>query len=276
MKPHIALIQCVLIVLAVSGALVSPRVIYTTGEREYDRSGFISEDRLAQWYPPIQGANAADDYLRAIRGVLSSNELFSYPELVYVELPVSGHPWSTEQTAMARKLITMAQPVLDHLDHAMQIDACRFPARLEKDGRLSLNGHHVGLRHCARLLTVVAIVEAHDGRVDQAVRRVEQIGRLADIVAEEPDSIAIAVSCGFRQRACVLAQWLIRTYPLSGDELALIERSLPEQVNLPRWYIEERIENSASPGLRRIVRKTGVQAAALRTLLAHTELRLKR
>jgi len=276
MKPYIALTQCVLIVLAVSGALVSPRVIYTSGEREYDRNGFVNDQRLARWYRPIQGENAADYYLQAIRGVLNNPDLSAHPDLLYVELPDSGHPWSSDQTASARELASSARPVLDNLDRATRINVCRFPVCHEGDGRLNLNRQHVGLRRCVRLLTAVAIVEAHDGRVEEAVRRVVQIGRLADVVAQEPDLIAIPVSCGIRSKACDLARWLIHTYPLSDEDLARIADSLPDQTGLPRWYVDEAIHSVASPGVERVASEMGKQVDALRRLIVRAKSESKR
>ncbi len=94
-----------------------------------------------------------------------------------------------EVMAKARTLVAKYKAVVPVIDQAVGKPKCRFPVKWE-DGYNAMFPHCAKLRRLSRLLSAVAVVDAYDGRVDDALHAVELNMKMSDSLKEEPTVIS--------------------------------------------------------------------------------------
>ncbi len=111
----------------------------------------------------------------------------------------SGHPEMAWEALS--ELTTRAAPALDEVNLALQADYLDYSLDYRQGPALLLM-HLAPLKSCAQFLTSATIVALHNGQLDQAIRHLHSLLRLAQLQAQEPLPISQMV-----RRATLLMAW---------------------------------------------------------------------
>ncbi len=137
---------------------------------------------LAQYHRPPEGVpNAADTYMRAFAAFVPPTDLADLPSWIPTRLPQRGAPLPERMAKAISECQAANEGCLALLHEAADIEHCRYDwdySRLWP--YLSVVGD------CARLLQAKALLCAHRGQVEDAIRCVKDGLRLGEALRRQP------------------------------------------------------------------------------------------
>ena len=134
---------------------------------------------------PIPDAeNGAIIYEKAFKKISIINKPI-YEGTYYFDIISTKHRNDPKAWERARKAVMEHRDVFTLIEKAAAMPQCRFKISW-KDGAYTLLPHFVKLRELTRLLAVKAIIDAKDGRTDQALSSINLIFSLRDSIKDEP------------------------------------------------------------------------------------------
>ncbi len=137
--------------------------------------------------------------------------------------------WSEVNSAarMYRQVIPLVQEALSR-------PKCQFPVKWET-GPSATFAHLSHLRNLTRILSALAVIDAHDGKLDEAYQKLSLAFRVAKAAKDEPIVISTLVTISCTQTANGALQAVVKYGPPSSSALQELEGLLRDTDYRPQW-----------------------------------------
>ena len=172
--------------------------------------------------------NAADTFIDSF----SSYEIWGgeekrklLPVVGLAKLPLRTEPLTEETKALVTRYIADNQQALELLHKGAAIEHSRYHVDLSK-GLEALNLDFSNIRHGARLLKLEAILDAENGKPEQAAGSITSAFGLARSLSKEPMLVSQLVRIACQELAVSTLERAVNRTEFSDEQLADLSRTL--------------------------------------------------
>ncbi len=250
---------CVLASLVVIGLVIGAFVLWRFHWRGRVRAelqairdaGYpVTPEELDASYAWPVGDNAADVYLEAFAAYAepSDEDDELLPIVGTAELPARGQPLPEGMKEAIKRHVSANNEALDLLHEAAEIEGSRYPIDLTRGLNTLLRHRGGGVRRCARLLALDALMHAEEGNAEMATRSVQSSLALARSFSQEPLWISQLFRIACEWISVESLERVLNRTELTEDQTAALGRAMREAEDpeaLRRVFAGERCVGSS-------------------------------
>lgn len=196
---------------------------------------------------PESAENAADTFIDSF----SSYEKWGgeekrklLPVVGLAQLPLRTEPLTEETKALVTRYIADNQQALELLHKGAAIEHSRYHVDLSK-GLEALNLDFSSIRHGARLLKLEAVLDAENGKPEQAAGSITSAFGLTRSLSKEPKLVSQLVRIACQSLAVSTLERAVNRTEFSDEQLADLSRTLvnaEDPCAMIRAFVGERCE----------------------------------